>query len=96
MNGLLAAIPDDRSGAKPPEPERIFGSLPTEELAAITVPELGADFVHANAAWRSGKLCVRPAGHHITRFFSSFLFILLVWIVFRQRHLRASARPVKP
>ena len=37
VNALLAAIPKDRSGDRP-QPERIFGSLPTLDLRAITIP----------------------------------------------------------
>ncbi len=60
VNALFAAIPKDRAGA-PPEPERIFGSLPTEpgndsSFPAITIPGLRPDLNAAFAAWRAGKL----------------------------------------
>jgi hypothetical protein len=42
VNALLAAIPKDRSG-EPPELARVFGSLPTTDLAAINIPGLAPD-----------------------------------------------------
>lgn len=55
VNALLEAIPKDRNG-KPPEPGRIFGSLPTENLNAITIPGLTADLVAVQTAWHDGSL----------------------------------------
>lgn len=55
VNALIAAIPKDRSGARP-EPERIFGSLPTADLNAITIPGLADDLLATQTAWREGKL----------------------------------------
>ena len=60
INALIAAIPKDRSGKKP-EPERIFGSLPTAPDAegrfnAITVPGLATDLNASYAAWKDGSL----------------------------------------
>ncbi|NYF78284.1 hypothetical protein [Granulicella arctica] len=55
VNALIAAIPKDRTG-RMPEPERIFGSLPTTELAAITIPGLTADLVSVQEAWQDGTL----------------------------------------
>ncbi|MDW5267023.1 MULTISPECIES: hypothetical protein [Acidobacteriaceae] len=55
VNALLEAIPKDRNG-KPPEPERIFGSLPTADLNAITIPGLTADLVAVQTAWHDGSL----------------------------------------
>jgi hypothetical protein len=60
VNAMIAAIPKDRSGRKP-EPERIFGSLPTEPDAqgrfdAITIPGLASDLNLTYAAWKDGKL----------------------------------------
>jgi hypothetical protein len=58
INALIAAIPKDRDGI-PPQPERIFGSLPiapaangSEAFNAITIPGLAADL---NATYASGK-----------------------------------------
>jgi hypothetical protein len=55
VNALIKAIPKDRNG-KLPEPERIFGSLPTTDLNAITIPGLTADLVAVQTAWRDGSL----------------------------------------
>jgi hypothetical protein len=56
--GLLAAIPKDREGP-PPQMERVFGSLPTTDLGAITIPGLGADLERVQQAWRDGTLRYR-------------------------------------
>jgi hypothetical protein len=62
INTLMAAIPKDRDGA-PPNPARIFGSLPTALAAnpqqpfnAITIPGLASDLNATYAAWQSGNL----------------------------------------
>ncbi len=55
VNTLISAIPKDREG-KMPEPERVFGSLPTEDLRAITIPGLSADLTQTEAAWHGGTL----------------------------------------
>ncbi len=60
VNALFAAIPKDRAGAKP-QPERVFGSLPTEpgadgRFAAVTIPGLADDLAASYAAWRVGTL----------------------------------------
>lgn len=60
VNALIAAIPKDRGG-EPPQPERIFGSLPAEpgpnnDFAAVTIPGLADDLKVSYAAWRSGDL----------------------------------------
>jgi hypothetical protein len=65
VNGLIAAIPKDRAGAMP-QPERIFGSLPTTDLHAITIPGLTADLVSVQAAWKDGRLRrTHGRGHRI-------------------------------
>jgi hypothetical protein len=55
INALMKAIPKDRDG-KLPEPERIFGSLPTTNLNAITIPGLSADLIAVQTAWHNGSL----------------------------------------
>ena len=55
VNRLIAAIPKDRAG-RLPDPERIFGSLPTDDLKAITIPGLSADLIAAHEAWHDGSL----------------------------------------
>jgi len=55
VNAMILAIPKDRNGA-PPSPERIFGSLPTTDFGAITIPGLGADLQAVHSAWQDGEL----------------------------------------
>jgi len=55
VNAMLAAIPKDTDG-KVPSPERIFGSLPTEDLHAITIPGLADDLTRVKQAWQSGTI----------------------------------------
>jgi len=55
INALMAAIPKDRDGGRP-EPERIFGSLPTEDFKSIAIPGLAADLNASYAAWKDGSL----------------------------------------
>ena len=60
VNALLEAIPKDRGGA-PPEPERIFGSLPTDpepdgSFSAITIQGFADDLRVSYAAWQRGRL----------------------------------------
>ena len=55
VNQLIAAIPKDRTGDRP-EPQRIFGSLPTDNLRAITIPGLADDLLATEAAWQAGTL----------------------------------------
>jgi hypothetical protein len=59
INTLIKAIPKDRDG-KPPQMERIFGSLPVgssdAELARVSIPGLGADLVAVHDAWTAGHL----------------------------------------
>ncbi len=55
VNALMAAIPKDRDG-RSPAPERVFGSLPTVDPRAITIPGLAEDILQTEAAWHAGKL----------------------------------------
>ena len=60
VNALFAAIPKDRTGERP-QPERVFGSLPTgpgerEDFDAVIVPGLAQDLRVTYAAWRAGRL----------------------------------------
>ena len=55
VNALINAIPKDRAGAKP-QPERVFGSLPTTKFNDITIPGLADDLNATYAAWQAGKL----------------------------------------
>jgi hypothetical protein len=60
VNAMMLAIPKDRSGA-PPEPARIFGSLPVTDFQLITIPGLAADLVAVHTAWQDGSLERTPS-----------------------------------
>jgi len=55
INEMMLAVPKDRNGS-PPAAARIFGSLPTTDLQAITIPGLAADLEAVHAAWQNGSL----------------------------------------
>jgi hypothetical protein len=89
VNGLIAAIPKDREGAMP-QPERIFGSLPTTDLRAITIPGLTADLESVQAAWDLGTLRrTHGPSHRIVVGLEIFGFVLaagvVLWLVRRRR-----------
>lgn len=94
VSALMAAIPKDRNGA-PPEPERIFGSLPTTDLQAITIPGLSADLIAAHDAWQSGSLNRTPSWiEKITkRALGVAGIVLLVGLALRRRRSRRSTEP---
>jgi hypothetical protein len=90
VNALMAAIPKDRDGARP-EPERIFGSLPTSDFKSITIPGLGADLNASYAAWKDGSL---GRTHSASATVKVWLFLgsaiglglLLAWLTYRYLH----------
>lgn len=93
VNELLAAIPKDREG-KAPQPERVFGSLPTADTRLITIPGLADDLAAAEAAWRAGTLKRMPRHRH----WRTMLLLeiaggvaaagVIGWLVWRRRSLR--------
>ena len=67
INALIRALPKDRAG-RPPQVERIFGSLPVgqsdAELATIPIPGLGPQLIAVHDAWTNGTLKrIRPTHH---------------------------------
>jgi hypothetical protein len=86
INALIAAIPKDRSGGAP-EPERIFGSLPTTDFNAITIPGFAADLVAVHAAWQDGTLERTPSWIRVLtgRVIAAASVALLVGIVVWRR-----------
>ena len=52
---LMEAVPKDTGDASP-DPARIFGSLPTTDYAALTVPGLRDNVQKTYAAWQDGTL----------------------------------------
>lgn len=63
VNEMMAAIPKDYEGGQP-QPERIFGSIPTDDFNAITIPGLAEDLIRVRAAWENGSLQRTPAWLH--------------------------------
>jgi hypothetical protein len=55
INRMLAVIPKDRDGGNP-QMERVFGSLPTTDLGAVTIPGLASDLESVQKAWHDGTL----------------------------------------
>jgi hypothetical protein len=84
INALLAAIPKDRDGT-PPQPERIFGSLPTTDLAAISIPGLAADLEQVHQAWQAGKLRGNPPRFSLVCAVAAFEALLLAFLLRRYR-----------
>ncbi len=85
VNALIAAIPKDRSGSRP-EPERIFGSLPTTDLRAITIPGLADDLIATQGAWKDGDL-QRTHGRQywIARGLEAFGVLIAALVVYQLR-----------
>ena len=88
INALIAAIPKDRDG-KPPDPARIFGSLPTAPAAnvhaafnAITIPGLATDLNATYAAWQQGNL---TRNHSMVLYISLAVGLLVVLLVILRR-----------
>ncbi len=81
INALMAAIPKDRDGS-PSTPERIFGSLPTNDFNTITIPGLAADLNATYSAWQSGNL-----NHdHSGRFYMALgIGLLLGFLLIRRK-----------
>lgn len=90
VNAMIAAIPKDHEGA-PPEPERIFGSLPTDDLNTITIPGLAEDLSRVKAAWDEGSLERTRTWMQkmLTRLFAATAVLLLGGLVL-WRHRRAA------
>ena len=63
VNTLITAIPKDREG-KPPEPERVFGSLPTADVATVSIPGFASDLEAVQAAWKNGHVEYEPGPYH--------------------------------
>jgi hypothetical protein len=99
VNAMMAAIPKDRDGT-PPEPARVFGSLPIAPAAngsgafnAVTIPGLAADLNAAYAA-RNDK-----PSHHIAEWALAVLLGLLAVLTrwYTRRHpRRTAAQATKP
>jgi hypothetical protein len=81
INTLTASIPKDRNGL-PPEPARIFGSLPTTDFNTITIPGLATDLNATYSAWQSGNL----NRNHSNRFYLALgIGLLLGFLLIRRK-----------
>jgi hypothetical protein len=95
VNALLAAIPKDRSGELP-QIERIFGSLPTTNLAAITIPGLAPDLEAVQAASRDEAPFEEQRSPSQSRWLSRVrvaAICLIVALVLRRRHRSRRSTP---
>ena len=93
INALIKRLPKDRSG-RPPQVERIFGSLPVgstdAELATITIPGLGADLIAVHEAWTRGSLRRDRATHKFRDTAAALGLLLLAGLLYwiqRRRHV---------
>ncbi len=89
VNALIQAIPKDRSGA-PPDPERVFGSIPTNDFNKITIPGFSADLTAVHGAWQQGELERTPSRFRkmMIRIVGGVAFIALLAFVLRYRHAK--------
>ncbi len=88
INAMMAAIPKDYEGTLP-EPERIFGSLPVDDLSAITIPGLADDLALVKEAWQQGTLertmsWQRKTALKLIALLTGALLLFLLWR--RRRH----------
>jgi hypothetical protein len=86
VNAMMAAIPKDYEGGLP-TPERIFGSLPADDLNAITIPGLTADLMRVKTAWEDGSLERTPTWMRrmILRLLAAAAVLSLAGLVLRRR-----------
>lgn len=80
INALIQAIPKDRSGM-PPEPERVFGSIPTNDFKAITIPGFSADVIAVHNASQHGSLQRTPSWIHKTAVCLIAIAALILFVV---------------
>ena len=90
VNVMMAAIPKDHDGGLP-SPERIFGSLPVDDLNAITIPGLAQDLSRVKAAWQDGSLERTPTWMRrmMVRLIGAASVGLLAWLVIWRRRRNA-------
>jgi hypothetical protein len=86
VNAMIAAIPKDVDGGLP-TPERIFGSLPTDDLNAITIPGLADDLARVKTAWQQDTLQRTPTWMRrmLLRLFGTSALLFLAGLVLRRR-----------
>ncbi len=86
---LMEAVPKDTNG-NAPSAERVFGSLPTADMNAITVPGLHDDLLRSKAAWQVGKLHRRVVVRAQTLTFAGLAVAtgLVLWLMRSRRSKR--------
>jgi len=86
VNAMIGAIPKDYDGSLP-SPERIFGSLPTDNFNAITIPGLAHDLERVKSAWQDGSLERTPTWMRkmLLRLFGAIAVLLLAGLVLWRR-----------
>jgi hypothetical protein len=89
VNAMMAAIPKDYNGGLP-SPERIFGSLPADDLNAITIPGLADDLARVKDAWQQGSLERTSSWLHrmLLRVLAAVTSLLLAGIALWRRRRR--------
>jgi len=85
INALIAAIPKDRDGNLP-DPARIFGSLPTDDFSAITIPGLAADLTAVHAAWTNGTLTRTRSRLRTVLLIGALIGITMLGVSFTRHH----------
>jgi hypothetical protein len=95
VNALMHATPNDREGGMP-EPERVFGSLPTTDFSAVTIPGLAADLIATHNAWENGTLIRTPnwVGKLTAQLVSGAVLTMLVVVIALAVRKRRKKRPV--
>jgi len=84
INHLISIIPKDRGGV-PPTPERVFGSIPTDDYNAITIPGLAAELNAAHNAWTKGTLVPGKKKSHKLLIIGALVLIGVIGIAFNRR-----------
>ena len=92
VNAMMAEIPKDHEGGMP-EPERIFGSIPTDNFDAITIPGLAQDLTRVKSAWQDGSLDRTPTRLRamLMRLLGPVAVLFLAAIALFKRHRKAQS-----
>jgi hypothetical protein len=91
VNAMMAEIPKDHEGGLP-EPERIFGSIPTDDFNKITIPGLAQDLTRVKSAWQDGSLTRTQSWFRtmLSRLIAAFAFVFLGALALWRRRRRTN------
>jgi len=91
VNAMMAEIPKDHEGGMP-EPERIFGSIPTDDFSKITIPGLAQDLTRVKTAWQDGSLTRTQSWFRsmLSRLVAAFAFVFLGALALWRRRRRTN------